>query len=365
MAALRILLSMLMVPVTLMVTLFGIMGMLAGYIAPYTFTEFAVAGLLLPLTLLLDVILLIYWLIRKRWWILVTLGVLLLNLEFISSVLQLRFTSPDAPFSEEETIKIVSYNVRNFHAAHTSSTLSEISRLLQYEKTDIACFQEYCEEPDFAPPMSTAFPFLPVYAASYNHITSYARYGLAIFSRYPVLRMGEIDFHSLYNRGMWADLKINEDTVRVFNVHLQTTSVSRTRDDFARYRNQGNIEGQHSALQEMYDALKENFKIRASQAREIRQLIDTTLYPVILCGDFNDTPASYAYHTLRGDLKDGFKDCGTGYTYTFRGIRKLLRIDFVLYSPSFQGKRYYSPQTRWSDHNPVFMEIQLQPTKTL
>ena len=89
-------------------------------------------------------------------------------------------------------------------------------------------------------------------------------------------------------------------------------------------------------------------------------IVQSTRSPLILCGDFNDTPVSYTYQTIRGDLlKDGFKSCGNGYGYTFHGFFDLLRIDFILYSQGIHPVSYYSLPQEWSDHNPVFMGFTL------
>ena len=73
-------------------------------------------------------------------------------------------------------------------------------------------------------------------------------------------------------------------------------------------------------LQNTISDLKYSFKERAKQAILLRQIIDTTVYPVIICGDFNDTPASYTYHKIKGKYIDGFRQRGNGYGFTFKGL---------------------------------------------
>ena len=114
-------------------------------------------------------------------------------------------------------------------------------------------------------------------------------------------------------------------------------------------------------LQNTISDLKYSFKERAKQAILLRQIIDTTVYPVIICGDFNDTPASYTYHKIKGKYIDGFRQRGNGYGFTFKGLVKLLRIDYILYSKHFTGLQYTSPETEWSDHNPVIMKLSYKP----
>lgn len=99
--------------------------------------------------------------------------------------------------------------------------------------------------------------------------------------------------------------------------------------------------------------MKKNFVKRATQADYIRQMLDAGEGPVIICGDFNDTPASYTYRTVKGDLTDGFRDCGSGFGYTFRQLKRIFRIDYIIYSPDFKGVTYDSPNLDYSDHKPV------------
>ena len=165
------------------------------------------------------------------------------------------------------------------------------------------------------------------------------------------------------NDAMWADIQIENQTFRVISCHLQTTNFSQKRKELVPSELYNNDLNQiHSTFRDVLSTLEKNFKIRAQQADLIRHVIDTTTYPVIVCGDFNDTPASYTYHRIKGDLTDGFRKCGNGYGYTFRGLRNLLRIDFILYSAPFYGLQYQSPDLPWSDHKPVLMELEIKPT---
>lgn len=107
------------------------------------------------------------------------------------------------------------------------------------------------------------------------------------------------------------------------------------------------------AVKDLVLKMKSNYRKRAEQADMIHAEIKCSPYPVLVCGDFNDTPASYTYHRVRKDLVDGFRDCGSGYQYTFRQLYKLWRIDYVFYSESLKGCECYSPETSYSDHNMV------------
>ena len=91
---------------------------------------------------------------------------------------------------------------------------------------------------------------------------------------------------------------VREDTIRVFNNHLQTTDVSINGKKYEEYRSVKDWKGQARTLVNIVEQLKDNFVIRANQAIQVRNIIDTTRYPVIVCGDFNDTPVSFAYNHI-------------------------------------------------------------------
>ena len=106
--------------------------------------------------------------------------------------------------------------------------------------------------------------------------------------------------------------------------------------------------------------LSDNAMIRARQVQLVRNLIDTTKYPVILAGDFNDLPSTYTFRTLKGKLRDNFIYGGLGTAGTYKGKLSFLRIDYILSSSSINCIKYYSDSKEWSDHNPVIAEFILE-----
>ena len=137
--------------------------------------------------------------------------------------------------------------------------------------------------------------------------------------------------------------------------YRSSVEMAKERGAFAIY----DSEREKEALENINRQIVNNQKIRANQAKLIEKYITKTEKPIILCGDFNDTPASYTYRTLKSNLKDGFRTCGKGYGYTFRGLLHLLRIDYIFHSDNLQGIEYYSPSLKWSDHNPIIMKVEL------
>lgn len=318
---------------TFATAILSILGFAASYADPNSYPGMAFIGLALPALLIINVILIIYWTIRWRRWVWVPVIAILCNVNYISSVYQISFSTPQPT---ETTIKLLTCNIHNFNDEITGYTAKEIERYMQEKQIDIICFQEFMANEDFTlDSLANVFKKYP-----YQKVQSQ----LAIYSRYPIEKSLFIPFDNTNNCGLWTDIRIEDQIIRLFNVHMQTTSVDQTR---------------HYTMRRRIERLANNFKMRGRQSNLISYMIKTSPYPVILCGDFNDIPSSYTYKQLKGELKDGFKTCGSGYEYTFRNIYSFLRIDYIFHSPSIKGIDYYSRSIDWSDHNPVIMELGL------
>ena len=163
---------------------------------------------------------------------------------------------------------------------------------------------------------------------------------------------------------MWVDLVMDgKDTVRLFNNHLQSMSLNRAEKEMFEYETLAEGGGDSQKFKDVLRKMKRGFCQRASQADSVAMLIENTPYTKIVCGDFNDTPMSYAYHKMRGDLKDSFKEKGRGMIYTYNGIFSVFRIDYIFHSDDLKTLSYESVDINWSDHNPVEVVVEFDKKK--
>ena len=226
--------------------------------------------------------------------------------------------------------------------------------MMNKELTDVLCFQEYICNGDF-----TEQDLQNTYAKTFPY--SFIPEGLsqAIYSRYPIKQSQTIEFPNTNNGAIWADLDVKGMTIRIINVHMQTTNFDRMRSKAAQARGEQDEEQERGIYLGYSDNFRENTVRRAGQAEQISSLINATEYPLIVCGDFNDPPGTFTYETLKSGLKDGFQTAGEGYGATYRGVHHLLRIDYLFHSTLLEGIKYKVIPYDMSDHNPVYLEVGL------
>ena len=294
----------------------SIFAYFSGKINPVENMFAAYVALSKPILVVVNTILFIYWLIRLRYWLWIPLTGLIVNYEYITSMYQIYNPTK---YANENRLKVVTYNVHSFGNEITGFSAKEFAEMMNKEETDVLCFQEYRGNGDFT----------------------------------------EQDLPNTNNGAIWADLDVKGMTIRIINVHMQTTSFDRMRSKAAQARGEQDEEQERGIYLGYSDNFRENTVRRAGQAEQISSLINATEYPLIVCGDFNDPPGTFTYETLKNGLKDGFQTAGEGYGATYRGFHHLLRIDYLFHSTLLEGIKYKVIPYDMSDHNPVYLEVGL------
>ena len=336
---------------TVLVMIFTLVGLYGGDVQPAGNTARAMLVYALPLLIIGDLILLIFWLIMRRWhWALIPLIAILCCIPYSGTIYQ--FGSLDKSADQAKGLKIATYNVAMFQRETSGFMALDILAEMRRQKVDVLCMQEYSEvsgDKKNSDSYKEYFPYMAV-----------GRDDMVIFSRYPIKGDSTIRFEDTNNSAMYADVNVDGTEIRVFNVHLQTTGINRTLHQAGKMQMQ--IPGYEPPQNRLLSAIFGNYTIgmiiRAGQAIQIANEKRNSTKPCIVCGDFNDVPYSYVYNTMLGDMVDGFKECGSGWMYTFRG-RKAVRIDYIFHDESLKGLTYYKGDITNSDHLPVFMKIAL------
>lgn len=394
----------------------AIFTVIAGKFNPYFPSGiFSIGALMLPVLLIINLIVAIYWLIRRRWFFLVSVLAVISNYDYLGTIYR-----SGEPIEENSLYKKVSYyntriatlNAGRFGAEDFKPIFKGTVSYLKEMNIDIICFQEYNQSWDYGEDSIKAK--LSDYPYSFIPKNLQGNFDVALFSKFPIM---DVSYHQykFSNYGyIKADLlkdttllydnfrrKINDwvnydsdkgtitdslyaltykrasdslyrfvldslksnnhiannQIIRLFTTHFESTGVSPVRSTIGAAEQRG----ENLNTISLADVLSRNLiisdSIRRVQAKAIKSEILKSPYNVILCGDFNDTPSSYIYKTFADTLTDGFITSGIGYMYTFNGLKKALRIDYIFASPSLHFVRYFSQPKSFSDHNPVIAEI--------
>lgn len=320
------------------------------YIDPAKMWVLPTLTLCAPIIYILEIAAMLYWIIRWKWrfaafaTVFVAAGSVYLPLYYKIDLTR-RY---DTKYVERNFTKVVSYNVANGNNA-------ELVEYIGQMKPDIICLQEFLTEDDSK---------WDALGKEYRTTVSGGnQFSCEIFTRYAILHQGQIDSLPRYN-AVWADLKISDDTVRVINLHLQSTSIRPEDTQFIQHHEYIFDNERENKLKSIISRLAENTRKRAVQATAIRGFIDASPYDMIICGDFNDVPLSYSYHRIAEDLKDTFAEAGNGYSYTFDGYFRMLQIDHILVSPDIEVISYEADNSaKYSDHYPVITRLKIDKRK--
>lgn len=341
-------------------------GLLFAYLAPVINPSRmilpALFGLAYPLLLMLNLLFLCYWMIRLKKEILISLVVILLGWNHLNNLLPLNFKDAEIPADAPASrmLKTLSYNVRGFDIYHWTSdpmVKEEIFDFINLQEPGIICFQEYYtsdKKGESHADVSRVLSALPESAVYYSaDLNNRKGFGIATFSRYPILKKSRIPFNTSFNAAMYTDILFQSDTVRIFNIHLQ--SINFKQEDYAfmdtvrlKYTNE-----QIRGIRNIGSQLKKAFALRAEQAEMIANYIRESPHPVVVMGDFNDTPHSYAYRKIKKGMHDAFRVAGRGIGNTYAGELPSLRIDYIMYSNPMVAYQFRRVKTEYSDHYPI------------
>lgn len=330
-------------------TVISILGSFAGNVNPKSNMFLTMVGLSLPILLIINVFVFIYWLIKRKFWMIFPLVALAVNYNYIGATIQLPIGNEVEP--NTHSLKVMTLNARNFIDDNQDDSADDIKAYIENENINVVCLQEYRENVSGRPEKISIFfeDLFPYQAISGS---------IATFSKLPIKEKDYITFRASNNCAQWSDIEVAPGKlVRIINVHMQTTGVNSALRQAAKMEKSGIHIDDEQRIKMVENRMEYEYYRRAEQADIISDLIKETKLPTILCGDFNDIPSSYTYKRLKGKLKDGFKTAGNGYMYTYRGAKGFMRIDYIMHSESLEGVNYYSDSQAWSDHNPVVMEL--------
>lgn len=337
---------------------------IAGTVSPDQLWFLAFLGLAHIPLLLINIFFIFLWIFLLRKWVIGSLLVVLVSWGHIGT--HFRFRSKEITVQSSDTLKIMSFNVRLFDLYQWKNktkykTRSRIFRMIKEQHPDLLCFQEYYSNPlkgfDVKDTLYHLDNLKYSFVANFKSLEALKEWGIAIYSRYPMINQQRVPFtNSIGSYFQYADICKQSDTIRIFNIHFE--SIHFGQEDYLFMNDLGNQYSDRQNLiekgQRIFFKIGSAFARRAEQVETVRRYVASSPYPVVLCGDFNDTPASYVYNRLTTELKDSFCESGSGLSGTYPNLFFPMRIDYILHSiDSFSAFRYNVINEDLSDHLPI------------
>ncbi|MBS1736564.1 MAG: endonuclease/exonuclease/phosphatase family protein [Bacteroidetes bacterium] len=324
---------------------------------------------LLPYLLLFLILFFVFWLFTKPVWSFISVFFIVISFQAIAHIFPLNFNSHFSIKKDSGSIRVMSWNVEEFNILNYKThpeKKQQMFDLINAYDPDIACFQEAV-----AGESKKAINYLPDIIKSL-HFTDYLysyqlrddfdkdhHFGIMIFSKYPIVAKQTIvnnpnNYNSTFQ---YVDLVIKGDTVRVFNIHLQSLKFSKENLNYINNEQTGR--GVTVESKSVISKIKTGILKRAQQALFVKDEMNHSPYPLILCGDFNDVPESFAYETIGKGLKNAFVEKGSGLSRTFSSISPTLRIDNIFYDTDFQATQFIRVKKLLSDHFPIIADLKI------
>ncbi|NOX85332.1 MAG: endonuclease/exonuclease/phosphatase family protein [Chlorobi bacterium] len=332
---------------------------LPAYIAPSVSPFISLFGLIYPILLYINLGFVLFWLIFRYKLALVSVIVILAGYNNLMN--NFHFNLFKGGVYQGTTLKVLTYNVQTFGLTEGKgegeSNRNKILYFLKNENPHITCLQEYRSEGKTRyEPLKNMKDTLNVgtyyyesyFSPKYNQLS-----GLVIFSKFSAVDKGKLKFKGSRTFGIYADLLIGNDTVRVYNIHLASIQLLPSDIEFVVSAGQEEKGAFAPHLHKIYDKLTDAFILREKQIDYLTRQLDSCRFTVIMCGDFNDTPSSYVYNQIISKLKDSFKEKGKGISTSYAGEIPFLRIDYIFTSKPVNTFRFQRYKVGFSDHFPV------------
>ena len=304
------------------------------YISIETLPFVAFFSLSIPILVLLNLLFVVFWGFRRKKQLFLSLFVLVIGYFSLSSFFMFRFSETGIL---EDDLSVMTFNVRSFNESKFLSDAAVFEKtqdLITQENPDIICFQEFgIKEVDK----------FKNYSYHYLEEVQHSRkVKLAIYSKYPIIAKGLLNFPDSGNDGAFVDVVYKRDTLRIYNIHLESLRVVPDPEVLAK-----------EASAKLYKRLSATFKKQQQQAEIIAAHRKTSNFKTIVCGDFNGTQYSNVYRTIKGDMQDTFQEKGTGYGRTYNFKYYPVRIDFILVDQPMEVLSHKNYNVKLSDHFPV------------
>lgn len=359
--------------INIIIVIVFLLGCCTPFLLPGKYWYIAVVGVGLPLVALVLVLFILLWWFFKSRWAFLSLAALLLGWGQVNDFFAFHLFSSFDKQKEEKSIRVMQWNVSRLGQMNKKERLTQRQGIFDFIKEnnpDVLCMEEFLESNnpkllDENIPYVTQELKYPYYYFARDHARwdNLYEHGVAIFSRYPIVdtfrtRFDSEDSLNLGESLIHTDIDVNGKKVRIFATHLQTLRFDGS--DYGAIK--GLLKARSGSLGKMEEIImkfRHAYTLRSNQAELVRRELDSSPYPEIICGDFNDVPNSFAYSKIKGNRNDAFLKKGFGISRTFISLSPTLRIDFILANKKLDVLQFKKTRIFYSDHFPLLADFKL------
>lgn len=309
------------------------------YIQPKKFPILSVLSLAVPFLITLNLLFMLYWLLQVKKNLFLSFSILFIGFIFLSPLYEF---SSSKHIDDSENFSVMNFNVRLFNLFEwipDTNIKQKIADFINEKQPDVLSMQEY--RPDETMNLNGYYKYEELSGKKIKN-------GQAIYSKFPIVNKGSIEFPNTSNNAIYVDIVKERDTIRIYNVHLQSLGIDPTEEKL-------DIESSENLL----NRVGKTFKLQQIQAELFLVHKAKCPYKMIVCGDFNNTAYSYVYKEIKNDLQDAFVEAGNGFGRTFKFKFFPVRIDFILADQSFDINAFKTFDVELSDHYPIMAKVKL------
>jgi len=354
--------------INIIVIVFYLSACLNPFLPAGEFWMIAILGLIFPVLAALVAVFFLIWLALRSKWCILSLAALLLSWQQISVMVGFNNSENFNYNKTSETIRIFSWNVSSWGETNKNNNHQLRFRpimldLIKKQQADIICLQEFWDREYGHDHYSILQIFKEMGYPYHYFVHSFLdskdqKMGVAIISKYPIIDTAKFFFGEDHfaEHLIYADIQFNKEKIRFFTTHLQSVRFDNSEYTALRKIKQTDESGLKDS-RTIVHKLKSAYSYRGTEADIVKQKIQESPYPVVICGDFNDVANSYTYFTIKGNLQDAFLKKGTGLGRTFQYLSPTLRIDYILADKKFKVEQYNRLKVPYSDHYPIVADL--------
>jgi len=318
-----------------------LLSFILPFLPPKTFSLLAVVNLGVSFLIILNVLFFLYWIFQLKRKFMLSFVVLLIGYFSFGSLYKF---SASKKIENPQNMKVMNYNVRLFNLYEwipEKGIETKIIDFIKRESPDVLSIQEY------HPQKNIDFSF---FKYKFEKLSGKKiKSGQAIFSKFPIVNSGSIEFPDTANNAIFADVVKGKDTIRFYNIHLESMHIDTKVE---------NLKKENS--ERLFKRIGTTFKMQQFQTELFLKHKQQCKYKIVICGDFNNTAFSYVYRQIKGDLNDTFKEAGNGFgrTYDFKFFP--VRIDFIFADKAFNVNGFQAYNEHYSDHYPIMTTLSVK-----